>query len=50
MIPDRLQYFLDDLWDFEKFVKIWTVDLLTIKKYFKQYKKNMGTSWKYYFV
>ena len=24
MIPDRLQYILDDFWNFEKFVKIWT--------------------------
>ena len=24
MIPDRLQYFLDDCWNFQNFVKIWT--------------------------
>ena len=24
MIHDRLQYFLDDFWNFEHFVKIWT--------------------------
>ena len=24
MIPDRLQYFLDDFWNFENFVNIWT--------------------------
>ena len=24
MIPDRLQYFLNDFWNFEHFVKIWT--------------------------
>ena len=32
MIPDRLQYFLDDFWNFENFIKIWTVYLLTITK------------------
>ena len=24
MIPDRFQYFLDDFWNFENVVKIWT--------------------------
>ena len=24
LIPDRLQYFLDDFWNFQKIVKIWT--------------------------
>ena len=47
MIPHRFQYFLDDFWNFGSFVKIWTVDLLTITKILQKYKKHMGTSLKH---
>ena len=50
MIHDRLQYFLDDFWNFAKLIKKWTrtVDLLIITKMLQKEQEDMGTSWKYY--
>ena len=58
MIPDRFQYFLDDLWNFENFTKSWTyywsfldpwtpyLWLLLYQNTSTNIKKYMGTSWK----
>ena len=40
-----MQYFLDDLGNFEKLSKSGPVDLLTITKIVQRIQENMGTSW-----
>ena len=44
MIPDRLQYFLDDFWNFEKVVKIWTRRLTNYYKMIFKNARNVESS------
>ena len=41
-----LQYFLDDFWNFEHFVKIWTRGLPNYYQITSKYKKNVESSLK----
>ena len=45
MILDRLQYLLDDFWNFENLVKSGPVDLLAITEMLHKIQEHMGTSW-----
>ena len=45
MIPDRLQYFLDDSWNFQKINQIWTLGPRSYHKISSKIQENMGSSW-----
>ena len=46
MIPDRLQYFLDDFWNCENLVKIWT---LGARIYYQNASKHIRKIWEHIF-
>ena len=47
MIPDRLQFFLNDFWNFEKLVKICARGPPNYYQNAFNNARNMGTSWKH---
>ena len=49
MISDRLQYFLDDFWNFQKINQIWTLGPRIYHQHFKRYKKTWDIFETYYF-
>ena len=46
MIPDGFQYVFDDFWNFEKFVKIWTLGARIYYQHIFKIQESMGASWK----
>ena len=51
MIPDGLQYFLDDFWNFQKCYQLWTLGpCIYHQKYCKKYKNSMGASLENIFI
>ena len=49
MIPDRLQYFLDDFWKDQNFDKSGPSDQVSITKIFQQVQEIWGHLWKIFF-
>ena len=45
MIPDRLGYFLNDFWNFEILVKIWTRGAPNYYQHASQIQENMESPW-----